>query len=193
MENRIKIFNCDDDKFKEIIAKSRSYRNVVRLILNDELLDDSIIASISTRHKNDILKKIKKLELDTSQFQKEYIRYNKVDLKQVLVENKQYDSRILKKLLYTEEIKEEKCEACGIGPVWNELPLVLQLDHINGNNKDNRIENLRILCPSCHDQTSTKCIGQRQVYVSEAKKKYLNMITINLKNLLLYLKLIQMY
>ena len=43
MENRIKIFNCDDDKFKEIIAKSRSYRNVVRLILNDELLDDSTI------------------------------------------------------------------------------------------------------------------------------------------------------
>ena len=70
MENRIKIFNCDDDKFKEIIAKSRSYRNVVRLILNDELLDDSTISYISFAHKNDILKKIKKLQLDTSHFKK---------------------------------------------------------------------------------------------------------------------------
>ena len=175
MENRIKIFNCDDDKFKEIIAKSRSYRNVVRLILNDELLDDSIIARISTRHKNDILKKIKKLELDISHFKRiEYISPNKVDLTKILVENKHYNSCKLKKLLYREELKEEKCEKCGVGSIWNGGLLAHQLDHINGNNKDNRIENIRILCAICHSQTDTYCTGQRGTYVSSARQKIFN-------------------
>lgn len=44
---------------------------------------------------------------------------------------------------------------CGIGNEWNGKPLTLQLDHINGDHSDNRLENLRILCPNCHSQTST--------------------------------------
>lgn len=39
--------------------------------------------------------------------------------------------------------------------MWNNKPLVLQLDHINGVSSDNRIENLRIVCPNCHTQTIT--------------------------------------
>lgn len=46
------------------------------------------------------------------------------------------------------------CENCGITE-WQGLALTLHLDHINGINNDNRLENLRFLCPNCHQQTHT--------------------------------------
>ena len=50
---------------------------------------------------------------------------------------------------------EYKCSECGVGSVWNNLPLTLQLDHIDGDNHNNLPSNLRLLCPNCHSQTKT--------------------------------------
>lgn len=59
--------------------------------------------------------------------------------------------KVLKILVQT-GYKEYKCECCGISE-WNDKPISLQLHHINGNHKDNSLENIQILCPNCHTQT----------------------------------------
>lgn len=52
-------------------------------------------------------------------------------------------------------------------PIWAGAPLTLQLDHVNGDSRDNRVENLRILCPNCHSQTPTFCGRKVQPKPSE--------------------------
>lgn len=86
----------------------------------------------------------------------------KFSLEEICVENSmaKCSSDFKKRLLLSGALKNE-CFLCGIKPFWNSKVLVLHLDHINGHNRDNRLENLRLLCPNCHSQTDTYC-GKNQ-------------------------------
>ena len=81
---------------------------------------------------------------------------NSTPLQEVLVVRSSYTNRqALKRKLIKADLLENLCVICHMGPEWNGKPLVLQLDHINGVGDDNRLENLRLLCPNCHSQTDT--------------------------------------
>lgn len=78
----------------------------------------------------------------------------KKDLEEYLCEGVKITSYRLKQRLIRENIFEQKCSICNMDE-WMGKPIPLELDHINGNHDDNRLENLRIICPNCHAQTDT--------------------------------------
>jgi Zn ribbon nucleic-acid-binding protein len=80
-----------------------------------------------------------------------------VPLEEVLVESSSYKRGTLKRRLYEAGLKERRCELCGQGEEWKGSHLSLILDHINGVPNDNRLENLRIVCPNCAATLSTHC------------------------------------
>ena len=72
----------------------------------------------------------------------------------VLKDNCKHTRTVLRRCILKHGLLPYKCDICGITE-WNNKTLSLELDHINGKNNDNRLENLRFLCPNCHSQTST--------------------------------------
>lgn len=92
-------------------------------------------------------------------------------LAEFLVENSASgNTSYLKSRLIKEGLLEKRCAGCKQAKVYNPfldeiVQIPLHLDHINGRNRDHRIENLRLLCPTCHALTPTYCRGvvvQRQ-------------------------------
>ncbi len=78
-------------------------------------------------------------------------------LEQILVEDSTYSRNHLKDRLYSAGLKQRRCELCGKREMWRGRRMALILDHANGVPNDNRIENLRILCPNCAATLETHC------------------------------------
>ena len=142
-----------DDEFKDLIAKSTSYAEILR---NFDLTNKGC-------NPHTVKRRIAHLGIDTSHIAlsnkgRTFSSKDKIDLQEILLGlHPSYRGGHLKHRLFDEGIKKKICEECGIGDSWNGRQLSLQLDHTNGISSDHRLENLKILCPNCHSQTPTFC------------------------------------
>ena len=109
-----------------------------------------------------IKKYIKKYKIDITHFKghgwSKGLKVNRspvIPLKNILVRDSDYQTYKLKKRLFKVELKKPVCEECG----WCQKSLLghvpVELHHINGNSRDNRLSNLKVLCPNCHSLKAT--------------------------------------
>lgn len=81
-------------------------------------------------------------------------RRPRVPLDEVLVAGRRTSSLVLRRRLVEAGLRDERCSRCALD-TWQGVPVPLELDHVNGDRDDNRLENLRLLCPNCHALTDT--------------------------------------
>lgn len=159
----------DIDNFKKIVSESFSIRDVYTKLGYKE--SGGIYKYIRIA--------IQKLELDTSHFTGSLwskgktaksddrvaaaAKRQRLPFTLIFCKDSTYrghNQNLLKRLV-NEGLKTYHCEECGISE-WQSKPLTLHLDHIDGDNVNNSLDNLRILCPNCHTQTPTFSIGLRK-------------------------------
>lgn len=159
---QMKIKPWTNEEFITAVSISNSLADVLRNLNID---------TKSYGHYKMIKRYIKKLNCNTSHFlSKEDLRTlqndklalsnkarPKATLKDLLVENGEYSHiKTIKKLIIKDKILPYECVECKLS-TWRGKPISLHIDHISGNPTDNRLTNLRFLCPNCHSQTDTYC------------------------------------
>ena len=154
---RSAIDKLSNDEFKTLIESSTSRNDVfIKLGVNR--------SGYSTRILN---RRLERDNIDVSHFVLGgELNNKKIKSENVYIEKSFY--RNIRNRFFNDKLKEYKCEVCDLSPMWNNAPLNLQLDHVNGNRYDNQVNNLRWICPNCHTQTKTFA-GQNCYYKFESK------------------------
>ena len=161
MEN--KIYKLSDEQFVELLKKSSTISEVL-FKLGYTVKGNSWGYSQVKRRMDD-------LNLDYSIFKGKSAvikpgMLNNVKKEDILKENCKHQRTVLRRYVIKNNLIPYKCAICGCTE-WQGKTLSLELDHINGINNDNRLENLRFLCPNCHSQTSTYGSRNQQLNSSE--------------------------
>ena len=149
-------------EFKIIVNESKSFSEVSKKIYCNNYCGN----------RQTIKKRIVEYDIDISHFNfKPKNNYNgKLSLNEIFVTGSTYNTKNLKKRLYDEGLKERICEKCGQNENWNNEKISLILDHINGDNTDNRLKNLRIVCPNCNATLPTHG-GKNIKFKSKSERK----------------------
>lgn len=141
-----------EEQFKEAIKNSKSYRQV--------LIKIGLIEAGGNYEQ--VKRYIKEYKLDISHFTGKAwnkglkgIGKPRLPLEKILVRDSDFQSFKLKNRLFNAKLKFKYCEQCGWAKQTVDGYLPLELDHINGDRHDNRLGNLRILCPNCHSLQPT--------------------------------------
>jgi hypothetical protein len=157
--------NYSEDNLKKIVLNSQTFREVF----------EKLGLNVHGNNYKTLHKYINKYNINISHFNANAVRvkklreFNKIPTEEILVENSTYAwTNNLKIRLYNEGLKKRICEKCGQDENWFGEHMSLILDHINGKNDDNRIENLRIVCPNCNGTLPTHC-GKNTKKYKESK------------------------
>ena len=151
-----------DEEIAKIIAESNSYA---------ECLQKIGYSANSGYLTQELRNKVKELKLDVSHFDMRKPGIQRTDENTFCI-----DSTVNRSVLRRHYIKKYpmiECAICGQKPFWNGKPMTLILDHINGTNNDNRIENLRWVCPNCNiqlDTTNARNPHYKKYYCSQCGK-----------------------
>lgn len=149
MEN--KIYKLSDEQFVELLKNSSTISEVLFKLGYSVKGNSWGFAKIRQRMSD--------LNLDGSVFKgkspiTKYGSLHKVNASDILQPNCKHARSVLRRYVIKNNLIPYRCAICGCVE-WQGRTLSLELDHINGINNDNRIENLRFLCPNCHSQTTT--------------------------------------
>lgn len=158
-----KIYEITDEQFVELIKNSTNISEVLFKLGYTvkgnswgfsqvrKRMDDLNISMSDFKGKSAMVEKARETDLTADMLFKENCKHNRNCLRRFIIKN---------------QLLPYKCACCGVVE-WNGKTLSLELDHINGINNDNRLENLRFLCPNCHSQTTT--YGSRNQQRNESK------------------------
>ena len=157
------VWTMPDDKFSELVKTSVSVGDICR--------------KLSTRKGGQIFTNIQRrihmMKLDTNHFIDgrvgEYspLHISKEEFMQRFTNEIPMDAKWMKKKIIEFSMLPHKCNKCGLKDTWNNEPLTLHMDHVDGDYMNNSLSNLRFLCPNCHSQTPTFSMGKRK------KKEYI--------------------
>ncbi len=141
-----------DDQLRAAVASSESYSQAIRKL--------GLVPAGGNYVQ--VQRRIHQLALDTSHFTGKgwnvglkFRPRPRAPLEQVLVADRPVSSHSLKLRLFREGLKQPACELCGWAVRAPDGRIPVELDHVNGDRNDNRIENLRVLCPNCHSLQPT--------------------------------------
>lgn len=163
-----KIYNLGDNNpnYKSGKYINRGKRLINRWMILDEIINKIISSCFDYQEvtakvnkcglrytRSTITKRIKNLKLDIKHFRPGKNR--SLSNENLFCISTIRRNGILKQRILEDKLITYQCAWCKLKPRWRNHPLVLELDHINGNSVDNRLSNLRFLCPNCHSQTTT--------------------------------------
>jgi len=146
-------FTFDKNELIKVVAESKSHNEILTK-LNKSNSSNSYrsLKRATDRYKIDMSHLISTREAIKLSYRERYVTNEKL-----FVANSKTSRATIKRRIVTDNLIEYKCIKCGLNDNWNSEKLVLILDHINGINNDNRLENLRFVCPNCNSQLSTHC------------------------------------